>query len=170
MAVTSIEKSTPPMGAPKVDDTPTAHPTASICMRSGFERRMALKRPVWLRRNITRQHEMWTNGPSLPSGLAAREASTRGTLRDAPRRVRLVQGWGPRPLVAYKPAPSARTSPRILAIRVRIERYAASCAFIPPERMDFISGMPLPAACGATVHKRNEHARPFRGEANERQG
>jgi len=53
--VTSIEKSTPPIGAPKVDETPTAQPMASSCSRSGFEWRRRSKQPSE-RSHSTTQH------------------------------------------------------------------------------------------------------------------
>ena len=38
--------------------TPTAQPTASICMRCGFERRIDEKKGACLSSAVTRQHEM----------------------------------------------------------------------------------------------------------------
>ena len=36
-------------------------------------------------------------------------------------------------------------------LTVRSERYETSCDFIPPDRMHFISGIPEPAASGASL-------------------
>ena len=63
-AVASMEKRTPPIGAPNVDETPTAQPTASICSRSGFERRIEPKHGMVRSNVMAMQHAMCTKGPT----------------------------------------------------------------------------------------------------------